>query len=118
MNKQTAQEDGRWYEKVKQRKNQEADELHVGSEHHRPVRDQAVGVDHPWQAEDGHPGYPHTCDQGRPGSDADEEESKEETKSKENKQLDKENANADAQERDDQWDKDNTEPTKIQFSIV
>ena len=77
---------------MKQRKNQEADELHVGSEHHRPVRDQAVGVDHPWQAEDGHPGYPHTCDQGRPGSDADEEESKEETKSKENKQLDKENA--------------------------
>ena len=118
MNKQTAQEDGRWYEKVKQRKNQEADELHVGSEHHRPVRDQAVGVDHPWHAEDGHPGYPHTCDDGRPDSDADKEKGKEEAECKENNQLDKEDAKEDAPERDHQWDKDNTEPTKVEFGIV
>ena len=77
---------------MKKRDKQETDELPFGPEHHSPLRDQAVWVDDPWQAEDGHPGYPHTCDQGRPGSDADEEESKEETKSKENKQLDKENA--------------------------
>ena len=51
-----------------------------------------MGEDHPWQAEDGHPGYPHTCDYGRPDSDADKEESKEEAKCKENKHLGKEDA--------------------------
>ena len=101
-----------------ERDQQEADQLHVRPEHHRPVGDQAVRVDHPWQTQKSHRSDSQTGHQRWPDPDADKEESKEKAEGEEDDQLGQENAEEDAPEGDHQGDKDNTEPTAIKFSIV
>ena len=118
MNQQTSQKDGRWEKEVDDGDNQEADQLHVGPEHHRPVGDQAVRVDHPWQAEDRHSSDPEAGQECRPGADADKEESEEKAESEEDDQLGKEDGEQKAPEGDNQGDEDNTEPATVEFGIV
>ena len=117
VNKETSEESGGGDEEVDERNEQETDQLHVRPEHHRPVGDQAVGVDHPWQAEKSHRRDSHTGRKRWPDPDADKEEGKEKAKDEEDDQLGQEDAEKDAPEGNHQGDKDNTESTTVKFGI-
>ena len=118
VNEETSQKNGRGDEQVNERNQDETDQLHVRPEHHGPVGDQAVGVDHPWQAEKSHRSDYHTGHQRWPGPDADKGEGKEKAKGEEDDELDQEDAEENAPEGNHQGDKDNTEPATVKFGIV
>ena len=118
MNEQTSKKNDRWDKEVDERYQHKADQLHIRPEHHGPVGDQAVGVDHPWQPEKCHRSDSHTGHERRPDPDADKEEGKEKAEGEEDEKLEQKDAEENAPEGDNQGDKDNTEPTKVKFGIV
>ena len=86
MNEQTSEESGWRDEEVKKRHQEETHQFWICPQHHRPIGDQAVGVDHPWQTEDCDTANSQTCDQSRQDPDGDKDESKEKAEGEEDEQ--------------------------------